>query len=296
MVKKLSPLWVIIAGCLWGTMGIFVRRFNDCGIESISIVFLRSLFTSLLVAVWMLFSDREKLKIRLKDIWIFAGIGLISIVFFNYCYFTAISLMSLSAAAILLYTSPIFVMLMSAIFFHEKITLRKIIAILVTIGGLVLVTGALSGKISVTAAGIAYGIGSAFGYALYSIFGRLAVNRHYDARTTTCWGFAFAALFSFFLADVPAIKNMISEKPVMLGYAAVFAAVVSVLPYILYSLGLEGMETSKAGVIASVEPVAATLIGIALYGEYPTVSAVVGIVMVISALALLIVEPKKKST
>lgn len=290
--KKLSPLFVVSAGCLWGAMGIFVRSYNKCGVGSMSIVFLRALFTSLIILVWLLAADRSKLRIRLRDTWIFVGMGLLSIVFFNFCYFTAISLTSLSVAAILLYTSPIFVMLMSAIFFREKITLGKALSLIAAIAGLTLVTGVWDGGNTVTLKGAAYGIGSAFGYALYSIFGRAAVDRKYDARTSTFWSFAFAAFFSLFMADMPAIKNMICEKPSMLAYSALFAALVSALPYILYSLGLEGMETGRAGVLASVEPVSATLIGALLYGEYPSASAVAGIVIVLSALALPAILPE----
>lgn len=285
MVKKLSSLWILTAGILWGTMGIFVRRFNNYGIKSMSIVFIRSLLTALIIMLWLIFSDRGKLKIRMRDLWIFAGMGVISIVFFNYCYFTAISLMSLSTASILLYTSPIFVMLLSALIYKEKITLRKIAAAVLSLSGLMLVTGVLTGG-SLTAAGIAFGIGSAIGYALYSIFSRAAINRGYDPRTVTCWAFAFAALLSFFGADLPSIVGMISVKPSMIGYTVMFSIVASVAPYILYSLGLEGTETGRAGVIASAEPVAATAFGMIIYHEYPSASAILGIALVIFGLAL----------
>jgi len=284
MSKKLSPLLIAAAGCLWGTLGIFVRKFEDYGISSMSIVFIRSLITAAITLSAAALYDKRLLKFRLRDIWIFIGMGLLSIVFFNYCYFTAVALMSLSAAAILLYTSPIFVMLLSVLLFKERVTKRKIISIAVSLAGLVLVTGVVGDAQDITPVGILFGIGSAVGYSLYSIFSRTAINRGYDALTVTGWSFAAAAVFSAFTADFSALGNMITLKPAMLLYTIAFAVCASVLPYMLYSKGLENTENGRAAVIASIEPVAATVFGMALYGEIPSPQSAVGIALVIAAM------------
>lgn len=286
MNKKISALCVIASGCLWGTLGIFVRKFSEYGVESMSVVFLRSLLTAIFTMGAMAIAQRESLRIKLRDIWIFAGMGLLSIVFFNYCYFTAVTVMSLSAAAILLYTSPVFVMLLSALFFKEKITRRKILSAGIAICGLVLVTGVIGDAAAITPSGVLYGLGSALGYALYSIFSRAAINRGYSPLTVTGWAFSFAALFSAAAADMTSLGDMLSKKPSMGLYAAVFAIVASVLPYLLYSIGLRGTDNSTAAVIASVEPVAATIFGMILYKEIPSPSAAVGIILVVSALVI----------
>lgn len=286
MKSKLSALWILLAGCLWGSMGLFVRRFGSYRLDSMSIVFLRALFTAVLLIAVTAVYDRRLLKIKGKDLWLFAACGCVSIVFFNFCYFKAISLMSLSAAAILLYTSPIFVMLLAALFFKESITLKKIAAVAVSILGLVLVTGVLGDGSSLTAGGILCGLGAAVGYAFYSVFNRLCLNRGYHPVTITLWSFVFAAVFSLFLADIRQCHAMFTAAPSMLLYTALFAVVASILPYVLYAQGLKGIETGRAAVIASVEPVAAMLFGMAFFGEYPSASALLGILLVLAALAL----------
>lgn len=62
----------------------------------------------------------------------FFGSGVCSLVFFNWCYFSAISTSSMSVAAVLLYTSPVFVTLLSALFFRERITSHKVAALALT--------------------------------------------------------------------------------------------------------------------------------------------------------------------
>ena len=68
------------------------------------------------------------MKIKLKDIPLFCGTGICSIVFFNFCYFQSIEIIGGAAIpALLLYTAPIFVMFMSLFLFKENITVKKVI-------------------------------------------------------------------------------------------------------------------------------------------------------------------------
>lgn len=286
MQNKIAPLLIIFAACLWGLLGIFVRRFNEFGVESMSIVFIRAVLTSPMAAIIAAVTDVKQLKLRLRDIWVFAGMGLLSIIFFNYCYFTAISMMSISVAAILLYTAPVFVMILSAVIYKEKITVRKMAAMAVIMVGLVLVTGVYSGGFSVTPAGVLYGLGSALGYGMYSIFNRAAIDRGYKPLAVTAWGFAFAALFSVFFADMGAIGQMVSVRPSMVGFAVLFAAVTSAAPYIMYSAGLKYTETGKAAIYSSIEPAAAAVFGMIFCNEKLTVPAVLGTGMILAASAL----------
>lgn len=115
--------YIIMAGCLWGIISIFINILNAAGFDSMQCVALRTVFTALILLVYLLVTGRSKLKIRVRDIPFFIGSGLFSIVLFNYCYFESIELIGGSAVpALLLYTAPIFVMIMSAIFFRERIT------------------------------------------------------------------------------------------------------------------------------------------------------------------------------
>lgn len=258
-----------------------------------TIVLIRAFFTAAILLLVIIIYDRKLLKIKFRDLWIFAGMGILSIVLFNYCYFTAVSLMSLSTAAILLYTSPVFVMIFSAIIFKEKITLKKVFAMLISIIGLILVTDVLNGSSVISLNGMIYGIISAIGYALYSIFSRFALNRGYHPLTTTVWAFIFAAVCSAFMADIPSCINMFSSVPSIVFFTIVFSVITSILPYTLYAFGLKGTENSTAAVLASIEPVSATVFGIFFYGEYPSLSAIIGILLVLSALVLCIDKHKQ---
>lgn len=133
------------------------------------------LAAAICVTLPLLRSGSAALRIRLRDLWLFAGTGICSLVFFNYCYFNAMQQTSLAVAALLLYTAPVFVMLMSLVCFGEAFTRTKALALLLTFSGCACVTGVFGSSVTLTLSGLLYGLGSGFGYALYSIFGKYAV-------------------------------------------------------------------------------------------------------------------------
>ncbi len=294
-MKKMAPLFVLIAGILWGMMGIYVRRFNTLNFTTIEIVAVRSVMTALLMAMFLVVYKRELLKLKIKDLWCFIGTGICSIVFFNFCYFKAITITSLSVAAVLLYTAPAIVMLLSAFLFREKITTVKMISLIATFVGCVFVTGLVGDTATLTTEGILMGLGAGLGYALYSIFSRYALQKGYHSLTITFYTFLFACVGALPLADVGIVWNACVNDVSMLGFYIIFALVSTVFPYILYTIGLTSMENSKASIVASVEPVAATIFGVVLFHEKMTNNNLIGIILVLGAIVICNMDWKRKT-
>ena len=294
MDKKsvLGDILIIIAGLFWGSMGIFVRHLNDLGFTSIQVACLRLTVAGVIFSFILLIKDPKGFKIKPKDIPLFLALGIVSILFFTCCYFTAIRLMTMSTAAILLYTSPIWVMILAIIFLKEKITLQKIIALILAFIGCVLVSG-FGGKISVI--GILVGLGSGLGYGLYSIFGTFAL-RKYSPFTVTTYTFLIAGLGSIFVANPVDLADKISKTnsiPGLLGFVLLTSVVTAVIPFLLYTLGLNKTTAGKAAVLATVEPAAATLFGFFVMGETIGPVAICGIVLVFAAIIVLSIQQKK---
>ena len=194
----------------------------------------------------------------------------------------------MSVAAILLYTSPIWVMLMSAICFREKITRRKLLCAAMAFGGCVLVSGIGSAS-SLSPMVIVTGLMSAVGYGLYSIFGTFAL-RKYQPLTVTTYAFLFGAAGAVVLCKPNEIITVISSAPNPAGLVLLLmltAFVTAVLPYLLYTVGLNHMRASAAAIMASIEPVVATAAGALVFGEALTLSAVAGIALVLAAIVAL---------
>ena len=257
-------------------------------------VLIRAVTTTILMFVFLLFYNKQYLKIRWKDLWCFAGTGIVSIVFFNYCYFTSITMTSLSVAAVLLYTAPAFVMLFSRILFKEKLTVQKLAAVALTFAGCVLVTGLAGGTGSLSPKGILIGLGAGVGYALYSIFSRFALERGYNTFTISFYTFFLAAIGAVPLADVKRTVSIVCAGPDKIAAAFLFGFLSAVLAFLLYTEGLSRMENGKAAILASIEPVVATLAGMLVYGELLSVTEWLGVALVLGAIVLCNVDPQSQ--
>ena len=287
-MKKTAPHCVLAAGTLWGIMGIFVRALASYGFTSVQIASMRIVFGALLFLLITAVFRPAQLKIHIQDVGLFLGMGLLSLLLFTVCYFTTISMASLSVAAILLYTSPIWVMLMSLVCFQESLTRRKVLCAAMAFGGCVLVSGIGSGS-HFSPMVIATGLLSAVGYGLYSIFGTFAL-RKYPPLTVTTYAFLFGAAGALFLCNPVSTVRVVCEAahPTALVLLLIVTAfVTAVLPYLLYTVGLSHMRASTAAIMASIEPVVATAAGAAVFHEVLTLPALLGIVLVLAAIVVL---------
>ncbi len=293
-MKKLNALWILLAACLWGTIGISVKGLGSFGASAMQIVFLRAVATVLLLTPILLIYNKKLLKIKLKDIWCFIGTGIISIVFFTYFNFYTISLTSMSFASVLMYTAPFMMVFLAAVIFKEKITGRQLLACVIAFSGCMLVSGIFEGDTAVTSLGILTGLASGFFYALYTVFSRFALIRGYDPLTITLYTFIFSVIGSLPFVNVKETFGIITDNPKSLIFVAAIAVFNTILPYILYNTGLRGVQSSTALIIATAEPVVATVMGFAVYQEIPTVLSVIGIVLVVCA--VLVLNIKKEAS
>ena len=276
---------ILAAAALWGIIGIWNRNLMALGLSPTGIVLVRNLGGMALLAVIFALRDRSVFRVKREHIKYFLGTGIVSVVLFTCCYFTCQKLCSLAVASILLYTAPSFVVLLSAILWKEPVTKKKLLALLLTLVGCACVCGVFAGGLSVTVPGILLGLGSGFFYALYSIFGRYALA-HYDSMTVTVWTFIFAGPASLVLARPAELAGAFVHPSAWL-LALGLVVLSTVLPYVFYTWGLARVEAGQASIMASLEPVVAALMGVAVFGEPMSALTLAGIVLVLSGVVIL---------
>ena len=285
MKKHLSHICILVAGISWGMIGLFTRRLLTAGFSPAAIVLTRNMGSLLAMTALFCILDRSIFRIRPRHLPLFLGTGVVSVVFFTLLYFSCQERCSLAVAAILLYTAPAFVMLMSAVLFRETVTKQKLLALALAFSGCAFVSGIFRGRLSVTAAGLLMGIGSAFFYALYSIFARYAL-RHYKPLTVTYYTFLCAGLASLFVASPTAVLRLGSAPGIPLTVLGL-VLLSTVLPFVLYTKGLAHVESGKASILASIEPVAAAVVGVLAFGEPLSVPVILGLGCVLGSVYIL---------
>ena len=289
-MRTRAYLYIIGAAALWGLIGLFVKTIAGQGFTSMQIVALRAMASASCITLVMLWKGLGQLRIDWRDCWMFVGTGIFSLVFFNFCYFNCIQSSSLAVAALLLYTAPAFVMLMSLLLFGESFTAKKALALVCTFIGCGCVTGAFEGGLKLTLSGLFYGLGSGFGYALYSIFGKYAVQK-YSSLTITAYTFYFAVLAAVPLAgfDSVAVSKINLTK---IGGSLGLGLVCAVIPYLLYTNGLEQVEPGQASILATIEPFVAAAVGMLCFAEHMTMSKAVGMLLIFCSIVILNIREK----
>jgi len=284
----LPYIYIAAAAALWGGIGIFVHALDKAGFSSLQIVALRVGVAAIFFMIYIGVTNPALFRIKALDSLYFVGTGILSISFFNWCYFTAIQETSLSVAVILLYTGPAFVVILSRVFFNERFTVQKLLALLFTLVGSVLVVELLPYTANgISAYGILVGLGAGFGYALYSIFGKSALEK-YSVLTILFYTFLMASIAMIPVSGLhkPEMIQLVSE-PHNIMWISGIGIFPTVLAYLLYTRGLSKIEAGKASITAMMEPIAASLIGIFLFGEILTLLQVSGILLVLFSVVLI---------
>lgn len=279
-------LAIMAAASLWGLIGWFSYVLMFYEFSPIQIIAVRTIIGSLFMTALLFWRSPQLLKIRLRDIWMFAGTGIVSLVLFNLFYLVTFALSSLSVAVMLLYTAPVFVMLLSVLLFKERFTQAKLLALAATVTGCLFLSGVFTGSWQCPPEAFATGILSGFCYALYSIFGKCALKK-YASPTISAW--------TFYLATLPLLPfcrpGEMLDCFIFIPDTAIAAAGISILctviPYLLYTYGLKYTEAGYASILAMLEPVAGCLIGTMVLGETLTFAKAAGLFFILAAIVIL---------
>ena len=278
---------------LLGNDWFFSRSLSSVHLNSIQISLLRCVIAGTVLIIMLLITDRIKLHILLKDIWMFIGTGVLGLALFNICYFISIGENTLSLASILLYTAPSFVVVMSSVLFKERITRQKLLALIISFTGCFFAVGVFGESLQTTIFGLAVGLGSGIGYGLYSIFSSIALKK-YNWLTVITYTFLFASAVLLPFAKPIEIISILSNNPNVIASTISLGLFSTLLPFLLYTKGLEQLEVGKAALLTFIEPVVATIVGVVVYQEKVTIFNTGGVLLIV--LSIMILNTKSNIT
>jgi len=292
---KKSLIYILTAAFLWGCSGVFFKELSVFGFNTMQIVFLRTSSAAVMLGIWLVITDRKAFRIKPRDAWCFIGTGLLSLLLFNWSLYEAITLNGIAISFVLLYTAPAFVTVLSAWLFNEKLNLPRWGILIIVLLGCTLVSG-IAGITDVNVNGVLFGLSSGFGYALYSIFGRYALNREYKPQTISFYTFALCAVGSAILSFVSPGIGSILEFPQFNVFVIILIILLGsagcLFPYVLYTKGLAGVTGAQASMTATLEPVVAAFIGVFIYNETLSVWQGFGAILIIGSILLLSISSK----
>ena len=290
--KKLLLILPIIAGAMWGSGGVFVRELANSGFNSVTIFSTCIIVSAIILFFYLLIFNRDAFKIKIKDSWLFIGTGILGSLLLNICYNEAAFTLPLSLASLLLGLAPVFALGFAIFLFKEKITYKKLICLLITLFGCLFVSGLLesSSGFHLCYYGLIFGLCAAVSRAIYGIFSKLASDKGYQTITVVFYTFLITAICSAPFTDWNAFGTYLVSNPLPDTLIVILHSVItSILPYFLFSIALKNMEAGKTTILCcGAEPLSATLFGVLLYLEIPSVLNIIGMVICVVGLALLV--------
>lgn len=285
-MKKRAIIFIVLAGILWGTSGLFVSILSPFGFSSIQLTAVRGIVSAIIMAVYVFIRDKKLFKIRLSQLIMAFFCGL-TLFITAASYYSSMKASSVSTAVVLMYTAPVFVMAFSVVYWKERLSKLKIISIICMFTGCAFVSGIVTGfKFSI--AGVAFGLLSGVSYGAYSIFTKLQYIRQTHPLTATVYAFFFMAGIATVVCNPLEAVGIVATNPLtILSLFIAFGACTFVIPYFLYNLSLGELSAGTASALSIIEPLAATLYSIALLGEELTVFSILGIVLILGSVFLL---------
>ncbi len=279
---------IFITGCLWGTIGLFVRLMELQGSSSSYTSFLRLVFGFLLLAILTFALDGPKaFRIGPRTLVSCILLGVVCQGIFNILYSTSISMNGMSVGSVLLYTAPVFTAIASRLLFGEKLDHLKRIALLVNVAGCILTaTGGEFGAAAVDPAGLLIGIGSGFTYAMTAVFGKIAMREEASPFAVAAYNLFFGCAFiALVRSPWKSVESPLGVRLLLLGL--LFGLIATALAYALYFSGLTKVsQTSKVPVAASVELVVAAVIGFTVFDESINMIRIIGILLVLFSILM----------
>ena len=278
---------IILSGVLWGTIGMFIKILDAKGSSSEYTTFLRMFFGFLLLFLITLIKEGAgAFAISRRMLFSCVLLGVVSMSINNLCYTNAVNRLGMSLAAAMLYMAPVFTAVESKLLFREKIGPKKTLALAVNVAGCMLAaTGGNFSGISVSAAGLLFGLGAALAYSTQTIFGRLATDEGSPFVVAT-YNFFFAAAFTLIAARPWTTTDRLFDPGILL-WGFLFGLIPTTIAYILFYSGIQGLtESSKVPVLCSVELVAAAALGVIIFDEHLTFASVAGMAMILFSIVL----------
>ena len=279
-------LSVVLAAVLWGTSGTTGKALFSQGMSPFELVQIRVALSSLILLVFLAGFDRQSLRFKVKDLWLFLLLGGAAMAMVQGMYFYAISKIQVAAAILLEYMAPIMVTAFSVIFWQERLTRVKAVSLFgAFFGCYLMVSGHNLELLSLNRLGVLGGFAAAVSFAAYSLIGE-RLMREYKPRTVLFYAILFSAV-TWHIIYPPfhyVTAGFSADQWIKIGYIALFG---TAIPFGLFYLGINYIRAARASITAIMEPISAGVFAYLFLGETMAPLQLAGGVMAVVAVVLL---------
>lgn len=281
---------VLLSALLFGSMGVLVRLVAKEGVGPFSQVLVRVIIATAILSLVVIPKTNDFFCLKSKkDLLLYFVAGALGYGLMLILFTLAILETTIANTFFLLFTEPIFVIILASIFLGEKITKRLVVSVALCLLGVFLIFN--PSELAKNLTGNVYALAAGFFYAVYILIGRY-MGKSYAPTKSTLWSFIFAVLF---LLPVSAAlePGSMSMKISALGWLLLFIfALVNVSAYFLLNTGLRKITAGYGSILLVFEPVSSMAYAFLFFSEVPTQSTIIGAALILASVAYLTLSKK----
>ena len=287
---------VISAALLFALNGTVSKVVLQSGISSLELTQVRATGAFLGFALVLAFTRRETLRLTRRELPYLVVFGIAGVALVQWLYFVSIGRLPIGIALLLEYLGPILIALWAWAVFKEPIRRRLWLALVLAVVGLSLVVEFWSG-LSLDGLGVTAALCAAVAYAVYVLMAEHAV-RWRDPASLTAYGFLFAALFWAVVHPIWRFPGeRLDDSVSLLGHLERFSLPVwllmlyvvvagTMITFLLVAAALRHISATRVGIIAMLEPVAASVVAFLWLGESFGTAQLIGGAIVLAAILI----------
>ncbi len=287
---------VISAALLFALNGTVSKVVLQSGISSLELTQVRATGAFLGFALVLAFTRRESLRLTRRELPYLVVFGIAGVALVQWLYFVSIGRLPIGIALLLEYLGPILIALWAWAVFKEPIRRRLWLALVLAVVGLSLVVEFWSG-LSLDGLGVTAALCAAVAYAVYVLMAEHAV-RWRDPASLTAYGFLFAALFWAVVHPIWRFPGeRLDDSVSLLGHLERFSLPVwllmlyvvvagTMITFLLVAAALRHISATRVGIIAMLEPVAASVVAFLWLGESFGTAQLIGGAIVLAAILI----------
>jgi drug/metabolite transporter (DMT)-like permease len=231
-------------------------------------------------------SNRVFLKVDKKQFWLLFSLGLTGIFAYNYFFFRGLKLVPASHGALLVALNPLIVMLFSAIWYKEKITLLKTGGILLSLTGVVIVIsrGKVGELFQSFELGDAFMLGCPVTWAIYTLVAKEALKKSTPLVASTWASFTGCIMLALFASAETFPASVPAKVWVALAYLGIIGTVVA---FVWYYDGIKKLGATRTAVFNNLVPVFALVLSVLILHETVSWYTYTGALLVIGGVLLI---------
>lgn len=283
--------FAVLQAVLYSTMGIFGKLLYATGMDSQQAVLLRFLCSTVLLGAFMLVWRKEKLVSRQKTVYLQAVFYFAS----AFLYFFAVERMNAGITTVFFYLYPAMVAAINLAVFHERLSVAVAVALILSIMGLVLISGVTSGELTLDPLGLVFALASALAFAIYTVL--IQVTGRTEGSFTVTFTLSWTSLLASCIVFAPSVPAMLHLDAYQIAVGCTMALANTILPVVLYIQAVKHIGGTKTSLIGISETPFSLLFAFLILGETIAPVEGLGILLIVGGIAVITVAPmlqKKK--